>query len=99
MFKAETALNQLTQSSNGSGRLKVMIGAKNFVKSDEEQWVSFKYPRGKYVKIKLNSMDLYDVEFGTIRKFEYKVKNTYENTYAEDLKEIFEQETKLYLSL
>jgi hypothetical protein len=99
MFKAETALNQLTQSKNGIGRLQLMIGAKNFVKSDEDQFVSFKYPRGKYFKIKLNGLDLYDLEFGSIRKFEYKVLNTYENVYAEDLKNIFEQETKLYLSL
>ncbi len=98
-FNATETLNQLTQSNNGMNRLAVMTGAKNFVQDSEKNFVSFKLPKGVYVKIKLNSMDLYDMEFGKIRKFEYKVTQEFKGLYADMLKETFEQHTKLYLSL
>jgi len=96
---AIVTLNQLTQSNNGMSRLTMMIGAKNFVQSKEESFVSFRFPRAQYVKIKLNAMDTYDMEFGKIRKFESKVSQEFKGLYAEMLKETFEQYTKLYLSL
>ena len=98
-FSASEVLNQLTQSNNGMGKLAMMIGAKNFAQDSEKKFVSFKFPRGKYVKITLNSLDLYDVEFGTIRKFTYKVTQEFKGLYADMLKSTFEQHTKLYLSL
>ena len=99
MINAVLTLNQLTQSENGMNRLAMMIGAKNFVQSKEEGFVSFKFPRGQYVKIKLNSMDTYDMEFGKIRKFEYKVTKEFKGLYDTMLKETFEQHTQLYLSM
>ena len=38
-----------------------------------------------YVTIKLNGRDLYDIEFGKIRKFEYKVSKREEDVFAEDM--------------
>lgn len=40
--------------------------------------------RGRVI-IKLNNRDLYDIEFGTIRKLEYKIKNTAKGIYVEQL--------------
>jgi len=94
---ATVTLNQLTQSSNGINRLSAMIGAKNFVQG--ENHVAFKFPRGKHVKIELNGMDTYDMTFGTIRKFNFKVTKEFTGLYADMLKETFEQHTGLYLSL
>ena len=104
MFDAITTLQQLTQSSNGSGRLKAMIGAKNFAKSDEQMFVSFMFMRGaenkaNYVKITLNGKDLYNVEFGKLTPTKHKIISNIEDMYAEDLRGYFEGETKLYLSL
>jgi hypothetical protein len=95
---ATVTLNQLTQSSNGIGVLAAMTGAKNFAQSTEENFVSFKLPKGVHVKIKLNAMDTYDMSFGKIRKFEYKVTKEIKGLYADMLKEAFENHTGLYLS-
>jgi len=98
-FDATETLNQLTNSNNGANRLAAMTGAKNFVQDIEKGFVAFKYPRGKYVKIQLNSMDTYDMTFSSIRKFETKVIKEFKGLYADMLKETFEQHTGLYLSL
>ena len=95
---ANITLSQLTQSNNPTRRLKAMIGAKNFL-SDGKSFVSFKFMKSGYVKIKLNAMDTYDMEFGKIRKFEYKVTKEFKGLYCDQLKSSFENHTKLYLSL
>ncbi len=94
---AKTIGEQLTGAKNPMNRLSAMIGAKDFVALGTG--LAFKYPRGKYVKITLNSKDLYDVEFSTIRGMKQTIKQTYNDVYAEDLKKTFEEYTKLYLSL
>jgi hypothetical protein len=43
-----------------------------------------------WVSITLNSMDLYDVEFGQAYKHEYKVRKNSENVFVEDLIEIID---------
>ena len=98
-MNATETLNQLTQSNNGIGRLSAMTGAKNFAQSSEENFVSFKLPKGVHVKIALNAMDTYDMTFGKVRKFEYKVIKEFKGLYADMLKETFEKHTGLYLSL
>jgi len=92
---ASTILEQL----GGMGRLKAMIGAYNFI--DIGNGVSFrmKNPRANYVKIKLNSLDLYDLEVGRIRGDAYKIISEQKNVYAEDLKPLIEKASGLYLSL
>lgn len=102
-FNAQLALSQLTNAANPTARLKIMIGGKDFIKSDSEQWVAFKFPNGKYnyCKIQLNGYDLYDMTF---QKWVWsKGKLTKEvvinDLYYDQLKNVFEQETGLYLSL
>ena len=89
-FSAETILKQL-----GGKRFIVMTGAKNFVKGDN--WISFNIPRGKkginYVKITLTSIDLYDMQFGMIRKFDYYPKGTVTGLYFDQLQETFTEKT------
>ena len=101
---AATIFNQLTMSNNGTGRLKSMVGAKNFAYDGENSCVTFRFTakaknKANYCKITLNGSDLYDVEFGYVRGMDYTVRSTTENMYNDMLKEHFESETGLYLSL
>lgn len=105
MFDANVTLSQLTQVEKGGyGRLVAMLGAKNFVVSEEEAFVSFKWGmkaknKANYVKIALNGLDYYDVEFGYIRAGKYTVRSVTENLDFMQLKPHFEDETALYLSI
>ncbi len=117
-FNAAKALNDLTQSKHGHSRLVAMTGAKNLLQSPEGRFVSFRLPKAvrgiNYVKITLNSQDLYDVEFGKVsnkacpemKKLgikvmlpNYEVKTVVEGVYNDSLKACFERETTLLLSL
>ena len=82
----------------GMGRIKAMTGAKNF--SITELGVQFQFPnrqrsRGNAVRIDLNGKDLYDVSFynGSRLVKEYK------DIYFDQLMDIFEEQTGLYLTL
>jgi hypothetical protein len=99
MFNSNEVLNQLTNSSNGSNRLKAMIGAKQFLQSTEERWIRFKFMGGTYLRITLNAMDTYDLEFFKIRKHEKVQIKEFKGIYCDMLKYTFEGHTKLYLSL
>jgi len=93
---ANTILKQL----GGTGRLNAMTGAKNFVAI--ENGVQFKIGRNSKsintVIIRLNGRDLYDVEFGRTRKYEFKVVNRIEDAYNDMLKDLFEENTGMYLT-
>lgn len=104
MIDANLTLNQLAQANNGMNRLVTMIGAKNFAKSDEENFVSFKFMRGaankaNYIKIKLNAADTYDIEFGKIHGMNYRVISTHEGFFDDMLYSLFTDETKLALKI
>ena len=95
---AATILKQM----GGSGRLKAMLGAKNFL--DHGKALSFKFPnrkssRGNYVKITLRPDDTYDMEFSKIVKYDAKLVKKYSGIYADQLKSIFERQTGLRVSL
>ena len=99
---AETILKQL----GGGGRLKAMIGAKNFTSHpDGLGALSFQFPsphRGpNRVKITLDPSDTYTMEFGKItsRGMKYQKTKEIEGVYNDQLRSIFEKETGLYLSL
>ena len=98
-FSAKELLNQL-----GGNKFVVMTGAKNFLK--DERSLSFRIPKAlqgiNYVKISLNSMDTYDMEFGRIRNkahsvvyYDYKVMAVVNDVYADQLQEIFTEHTGL----
>lgn len=104
MFDPSVALNQLTQSNNGVNRLKATIGAKSFAYSEDEQYVRFKFMKGaknkgNYVRITLNEMDTYDVEFGRIWGVNYTKVSGAEGLYWDQLLSYFESETGLFLKL
>ena len=103
-MNATEALNQLTNSNNGMNRLSVMIGAKHFAQSKEDKYVGFKFAakaknKANYCRITLNAMDLYNVDFMSIRGASVKTVESHENIYNDMLKNLFEQSTGLYLSL
>jgi hypothetical protein len=79
----------------------VMMGAKNLVGGDD--YFSFRIGRNSkginYIKITLTSMDLYDIEFGSIRGMNYKVKYEAKGIYADMMHNVIEQNTGMYLSL
>ena len=92
---AKEIANQL----GGTGRLHAMIGAKNFQANGNG--LSFRVPSRKanYVKITLNSMDTYDVEYGIIHGDKYKVVATSEGIYNDMLRRDVEENLGMYLSL
>jgi len=96
---AMTILQQL----GGQGKLAAMTGANGFVIRNEERGgIHFRIKNRKgpnYVKIILNGRDLYDIEFGRIWGTKYTVKAEHLDIFATMLKEIFEKETGMYLSL
>jgi len=95
---AATILAQL----GGTSRLSAMIGAKYF--TAHGNGASFRFPRpgrGKpnHIMVTLNSLDLYDVEFGSIHGYSFKVMGGHSGIYAADLKGLIEHATGLRLSL
>lgn len=99
MSVAQEILNQL-----GGNKFIVMTGAKNLV--DCGNGLAVKFPRVKteagqvnYMKVKLNGMDLYDVEYGYIRGANYKVQTESNGLYNDMLVKDFENTTGLYTRL
>lgn len=91
---AKTILTQL-----GGNKFIAMTGAKNFGILSGGQGIGFSIPRHnkvKYLRIKLNSLDTYDIEFLNTK---VEVIKTYNGIYNDQLQSIFTQETGLYTSL
>jgi len=86
----------------GGQRFIVMTGVKNLSSSPSS--LTMKLPRcgtkAQWLRIVLNSKDLYDLEFVRLTKtYEREVVKEYNDIYCDQLQEIFTQETKLYTSL
>lgn len=92
---------EIIKQLGGTKRLKFMIGAKDFAIHSNGD-VSFRFPKARsginYIKVHLNGKDLYDITFGKIVKFDFKVVSTKNDIYCEDLKSSIEQTIGLYLS-
>ena len=91
---ASTILQQL----GGANRLHAMTGAYNFMNLGNGLSFKIKNQRANYIKITLNSMDLYDVEVGRIRGFTYKVVAEGQGLYSDQLKPFIEKATGMYLT-
>jgi len=77
-----------------------MLGAKN--KVAVENGLSFRIRGSRkvnYIKIVLNALDLYDVEYGKIHGMNYKVVATDKGLYFDMLHKSIETNTELYTSL
>ena len=112
---AESAADIILKQLGGRNRLSAMIGARDIFSDDGGKTLVFKFPNRKksapnYVKITLTSMDLYDIEFGRItmekdkdwpgiKTPKYKKLKTFDDIYADQLVDIFEKTTGLYLRL
>lgn len=100
---AQTILNQM----GGKNRLIAMVGAKNFMAIDNG--VQFDFAKAiagiNRVTIRLTFADLYDIEFGSVRKSrktqlpEYTARDVSQGVFADRLKPIFERATGLYLNI
>ena len=97
MKVAKTILEQL-----GGNKFVAMTGAKNF--GGTEDSLSMRIGRNSsnsnYLKITLNSMDLYDMEFCKLTKMgEKKSVKEYNNVYNDMMTDIFTKHTGMYTSL
>ena len=94
---AETILEQL-----GGNQFRMMTGAKHL--AGDENSLSMRIGRNSsnsnYLKITLNSMDLYDMEFCKLTKMgEKKSVTEYNNVYNDLMKGTFTAHTGMYTSL
>jgi hypothetical protein len=92
---AKTILMQM----GGSNRLQMFTGAYNFVAVPYGVSFRIKNRKVNYVKIVLNAMDTYDVEFGLIRGANYKVVKELNGIYNDQLVEVFTRYTGMVLRL
>lgn len=84
----------------GFGRLSAMINARNFL--DHGDALSFRFSGNRkmsFCKITLDDSDTYTVVLGAIRNFEVREKVSASGIYADQLVDLFERETGLYLSV
>ena len=94
---AETILKQL-----GGNQFRMMTGAKNLGATEDS--LSMRLGRNSsnsnYLKITLNSMDLYDMEFCKLTKMgEKKSVTEYNNVYNDMMTDQFTAHTGMYTSL
>ena len=91
---AKTILQQL----GGSGRLAMMTGANNFVALKNGVTFKIKNRKVNFIKITLNSRDLYDVYFYKLVGSNLKLISEHNDIYFDELIPLFEKETGMYLS-
>ena len=97
MSVAKTILKQL-----GGNKFCVMTGAKHL--AGDENSLSMRIGRNSsnsnYLKITLNMMDLYDMEFCKLTRMgEKKSVKEYNNVYNDMMTDIFTKHTGMYTSL
>jgi hypothetical protein len=93
---AQTIIEQM----GGVRKLKAMLGVEMFITIP--RGVKFKFfgsHKANIVEITLNSLDLYDMKFGIFKSNAIKLAHVFEDIYADQLKDIFEDATNLRLTL
>ena len=97
-FDPNTLLQQL-----GGNKFMVMTGAKNLMVDKKEKSLHMRIGKNSkginHVKITLMPDDTYKMDFGRIRKLDYKVVRSVTGVYAEALRDVFTEVTGLYTSL
>ena len=93
---AQTILSQL-----GGNRFAMMTGSKNFIAGENS--LSMKLSRNSsganYLRITLTPMDVYKMEFISIRGTSMKTKHEFDDIYNDQLVSVFESTTGLYTKL
>ena len=95
-----TVADTIVQQLGGSRVLQMFIGLKQILTASDAVTLVFPLPKHRNavnrVRITLNEMDLYDMEF--IRHGRsVKVVKEFNDVYAEDIKDRFEEGTGLYI--
>ena len=94
--QAKELLQQL-----GGNKFIAMTGAKNF--GTDGKSLTFKIGRNSkgvnFVRIKLTSMDLYDIEFLQVRAGKIKIKSKAKRVYADQLGKMFKKNTGMNVRL
>ena len=97
-FSAETLLQQL-----GGRKFIAMTGAKDLMVDRENKSLHMKIGRNSkginHLKITYMPDDTYTMDFGRIRKLDYKVVRSISGVYAEALQDVFTEVTGMYTSL
>lgn len=91
----------IAQQLGGLGRLKAFLGASQFVALENGLQFKFKGSRKfNTCRVILDPSDTYTVEFGQYRpsKLDYVKKEEFDGIYCDQLVELFESTTGLYLS-
>jgi hypothetical protein len=112
MFDYMLALNQLTLSKNPIGKLGLFLGTKNVYHDQKRNQVGFNFKMCKKASVCNiyydEGKDLYRMEFRKRKRiqialgiydYDYETVKVFEDVYCDQLKEIFESFTGLYLSL
>ena len=104
-----TIANTIVAQLGGLGRLRMMIGAKNFIAQSGSPGMykgglsfglpAFGKPRINKIVIMLAPNDTYDVRFYFIRAGKAKLVTSESEVYCDGLKACIERSTGLYLSL
>ena len=91
---------EIIEQLGGAGRLVRFIGLSLVLETNDGAVLKFpKSPlKVNMVKITLNGLDLYDIEFLNSHGLNLKTLAVEKNVYAEDLVSFFERNTGLYLS-
>jgi hypothetical protein len=103
MDKTDITIAQTILQQIGSRRFIVMTGASGFV--GHKDGLAFRLPSRfatdgiNYIRIYLNPMDTYDLEFGKIWGAKYTQINKIDGVYVDDLRRIISETTGLALSL
>ena len=97
--EAQTAMNQI------GNKALYMIGAKDFVTgtSDGKKSLVFKVMRNSkgvsHIRMRLSSMDLYDMDFLAIRAGKIKIKSKVKGVYGDQLGAMIKKNTGLNIRL
>ena len=108
MIKLKNILNEALKPYEiilqqlGGNKFIAMTGAKNFG-TDRKGGLTFKIGRNSksvsHVRVRLTSMDLYDMEFLQVRAGKIKIKSKEKGVYADQLGKMFKKNTGLNVRL
>ena len=93
---------EIVRQIGGFGPLRAMIGAKDIMaipRGLKFRWAAKSKNGANAVRVILAPSDTYAVEFWSLRGLNSKLIKSFDDIYADSLRELFERETGLYLRL
>ena len=101
--RANAIASTIVKQLGGGRKLQMFIGLKQLI--NEPLGVTLVFPKPKHagavnrVRITLNGKDLYDMEFIRTRGSSVKIVKEFNDVYAEDIKDRFEEGTEKICSI